>query len=1200
MTIRNAYSDIKSAGSMHRYLLICTGIIFFLTVFTVRIHSQDLPEYDEISIFLNAPCTGGVEIDAVIRDNILYLPITDLFNFLKIRNIPSAGLETIKGFFINPEAEYEISRDENRIKYQDKTYELNKGDLIRTETNLYLLSDYFRKIFGLNCIFNFRNLSVTLTSDLELPYIREMKQDEMRRNLSRLKGEIKADTNIGRTYPLFKLGMADWSAIATEEINGTSETRLNLSLGSMIAGGEMTASLYYNSNSSFTEKQQHYLWRFVNNDFKPLRQVIAGKIATKAVSTIYSPVIGVQLTNTPTTYRRSFGTYRLSDRTDPGWVVELYVNNVLVDYTTSDASGFYAFDIPLVYGNSIVNLKFYSPWGEERTREQNITIPFNFLPHKVFEYSVGAGIVEDTLASRFSRGSFNYGLTKNLTIGGGAEYLSSVSSGEFMPFVNASLRLTNNLLLSGDYMHGVRAKGTLTYRMPSNMQFDINYTWYDPDQTAINLNYREERKASVSIPLKIGKFSSYQRMSVYQIVSQFSKYTTAEWLFSGSVFGINTNLTTYGVFLEEIRPNIYSNLSLAFRLPAGFVLMPQAQYSYTSNEFLSAKIRLEKPLMKYAFLNLSYEQNFKTAMKLAEVGFRYDFSFAQTGVSVRQTDNKTSFVEYARGSLIADRKTRYFGTDNRTNVGRGGITIVPFLDINANRKKDPGEPKAFGLNLRINGGRVEKSEKDTTIRILGLEPYVDYFIELDPNSFENISWQLDKKSISVTVDPNILKTVEVPVMVSGEANGTVSLDKNGQINGQEGIIINFFTKSNKPAGRALSENDGFYSYFGLRTGEYYVMPDTSQLRKLGMESDPVSLSFKISERMDGDIVDNLNFRLTMKPGDTTVSKPELPKQVIKKDTTYMIIHEVTQELITIAEDSWAIQLGAFRKRSNAEAYKRTLQKLLGKDVEIVVEGDYYKVRILDLKTREEVDRNIELLQKNGVTELWVIRLKAKHQQLVLKERTDSIAKITETVVESEIPVFSFEMVLQAGAFRNEINAINLKNKLSGMLSKPVQIIFADGYYKVQITGFENLEEIDKMVRALGFLGQKDLWIPPTTRRDTFVPPVIKPDTTGPGPEEKQIVPAVEEEPAVKEPTYALQVGVFRKKSEALRAQRRIRSKLKLPVEIVEQWEYYHVIVTGFFTREETFKFYPELTGLGYPGISLIENYRSKNSIPPLK
>ena len=130
-------------------------------------------------------------------------------------------------------------------------------------------------------------LSVTVNSKLELPLIREMRQEEMRRNLTRLKGEVKADTTIGRSYPLFKFGMADWSAIATEEINGKAETRLNLTLGSMIAGGEATASINYNSTDPFTEKQQYYLWRYVNNDFKPLRQVMAGKIATHAISSIY-------------------------------------------------------------------------------------------------------------------------------------------------------------------------------------------------------------------------------------------------------------------------------------------------------------------------------------------------------------------------------------------------------------------------------------------------------------------------------------------------------------------------------------------------------------------------------------------------------------------------------------------------------------------------------------------------------------------------------------------------------------------------------------------------------------------------------------------------------------------------------------------------------------------------------------------------
>ena len=50
------------------------------------------------------------------------------------------------------------------------------------------------------------------------------------------------------------------------------------------------------------------------------------------------------------------------------------------------------------------------------------------------------------------------------------------------------------------------------------------------------------------------------------------------------------------------------------------------------------------------------------------------------------------------------------------------------------------------------------------------------------------------------------------------------------------------------------------------------------------------------------------------------------------------------------------------------------------------------------------------------------------------------------------------------------------------------------------------------------------------------------------------------------------------------------SKLNLPVEIVKQFDYYHVIVTGFLSREETFQYYPELAGIGYPGVTLIPNY----------
>jgi hypothetical protein len=1204
MTGRKAYTNTTFLNRMHPFLTIyifITALFFFLIP---PAYAQEPQEYDEISIFVNVPMIGGTDMPAVIKGQELYLPVTDLFDLLKIKNTPTPGLTAVSGFFINPDAKYTISRTDNRITYQGKTYDLKQGDLIRTESNLYLRTSYYGTVFGLDCIFNFRSLSATVNSKLELPLIREMRLEEMRKNLTRLKGEVKADTSIGRTYPLFKFGMADWSAISTQEIGGQTNSRFNLSLGAMLAGGEATANIYYNSNEAFSEKQQYYRWRYVNNDFKPLRQVMAGKIATDAISSIYNPVVGLQLTNTPTTYRRSFGTYNLSDKTEPGWIVELYINNVLVDYVKADASGFFSFEVPLVYGNSTVRLKFYGPWGEERTREQNITIPFNFLPVKTMEYTVSAGVIEDTLASKFTRANFNYGLTKNITLGGGLEYVSRIKSQPAIPFFNASVRVSNNVLLSGEYDYGVRTKGTLTYRLPSNIQLDLNYTWYDKDQKAISFNYREERKAILSLPLLIGKFRSYQRFSVTQIILPASyKYTTGEWLFSGSLFGISTSVTTYGLFPENSNPYVYSNLSLAYRLPGGFVLMPQAQYSYSDNEFISAKIALEKRFFSHAYLNASYEQLFRSRIQMAEMGLRYDFSFAQAGASFRRTDKNTSMTQYARGSIINDRKTRYLATDNRTNVGKGGITVIPFIDINNNGRRDEGEPRAHGLNLRASGGRVINNERDSTIRILGLEPYTNCFIELDPNSFDNISWRLDNLTMSVAVDPEIMKSVEIPVAVKGEASGTITIVGEGTQRGLGRMIVNFLDNGSVVRGKTLSEADGYFNYLGLAPGKYTVMIDTAQLRKLNMTAEPASRSFEVKSGTEGDVINGLNFTVRTKP-DTSIIKHIVKEQpVTNKDTSILVVHEVTRELVTISEDSYAIQLGAFRVKSYAEGYRNSLQKFLKKKMEIVLEDGFYKIRINNLKDRKEVESIINVLHKNGVNILWVISFKAKKQQWVLKERKDTIT----TVTEKRVAQFNPEVSLQLGAFKFESNALALQDQMTDKLKKETRIVHEGQYYKLRISGVPMtdrsvLDEMERIQPELGKLGLKDAWVVPVQPQLEEAPELPEPVKPVSPVEYNRNVPVlsapIEHYPLIRlkstypelmpQSTYSLQIGVYLKLSDARRAQRKIISKLDLPVEIIKVWEYYHVLITGFSTREETYQYYPELAGLGFKSISLVE------------
>lgn len=865
-------------------------LIFFLlyTAFSHKGIAQDESYYDEISVYFSVPRIGGADLPALISEEQVYLSVIDVLDFLKIKNSYTSGFGSVTGFFITEDAKYEIDRVNNIITYSGKEYPLKPGDLVRTETNLYLKINYFGEIFGLECVFSLRSMSVTLNTKVELPVIREMRQEQMRKSLGKITGEIEADTTIRRKYPLFHFGMADWSAVLTQEIGGKKDARLALTLGSVIAGGEANVTLNYNTSGTFSEKNQYYQWRYANNDHKALRQVLLGKIATDAISTLNSPVIGVRVTNTPTTYRQSFGTYTLSDVTEPGWLVDLSVNNVLVDYKKADASGFFTFEVPMVYGNTDIKLQFYGPWGEERSKEQSLNIPYNFLPSGTFEYNVTAGVVEDTLLSRFTRANFDYGVARFMTVGGGVEYLSSLSSGKVMPFVNTSIRLAPGLMISGEYTHGVNVKGVLNWRLKKGIQFEINYTKYDKDQKAINTNYLEERKITFTAPIRFGRGSLFTRLGLNQIVMPYTKYTTAELLLSGSLFGVNTNLTTYATLSSLSGTTVYSTLALSLKLPWTFILTPQTQFNYTLGKFVFFRCGLEKRLFQNGYMTLSYEKNFTNNLSNMEIGLRYDFSFAQVGFSARRSSGTMTFVENASGSIIADPRTRLLTATRRSSVGKGGMSLTPFVDLNWNGLYDKGEPKAEGLQAQVSGGRTEYSERDTITRIFDLEPYAEYLVALDGSKFDNISWQMKHKNLSVVVDPNQFKRINIPILVMGEASGMVYMESaRGAQKGQGRILVNFYRNDSTFVSSTMTEADGYFSFLGLGPGEYFATVDTLQMRKLNMTASPANVPFTIYPSLDGDLISDLEFIIREQPSGVISTQDAIPAKdtVSVKDST---------------------------------------------------------------------------------------------------------------------------------------------------------------------------------------------------------------------------------------------------------------------------------------------------------------------------
>ncbi|MCP5063823.1 MAG: OmpA family protein, partial [Ignavibacteriae bacterium] len=909
--------------------------------------SQKNNEFEETSVSLIVDEIGMVEIPALVQNNkTVYLPINYVFNFLKIKNTILPGADTVSGFFIKPENIFLIDNLSKSIFYEDKVVNLKPNDLVRTETNLYLKENYFGDIFELDCDFNFRSLSVELVTKIELPAIREMRLKKMRKNILRLAGKTIADTVIERDFKLFHFGMADWSINNINYLeHNTKSTRMNLALGGIVAGGETKVNLNYAFGEPLSDKHLTYFWRYANNNNEMLRQIRLGNIYTRSISTIFAPVVGVQLTNTPTTFRRSFGYHTISDYTKPGWIVELYMNNVLVDYVKADNSGFYTFEVPLIYGNTELNLRFYGPWGEELSSSQNLSIPYNFLPEQEFEYTTSAGMVKDSENSIFTRAKLNYGVNRYLTVGGGVEYLSSIESESqrIIPFLKTSLSLTSNLLFFGEYAAGVKSNAILSYRMPSNLQFKVNYTVFDKDQKAINTNRLEERKLTVSTPIRLGNFNLYSRFNLSQTIFPNTKYTNANLLFSGSIFGISTNFTANAIFYNSTESQLYSDLVFSFSLPNRFIIRPQMRYEYNRNEVDLLKVTLEKQLFDKLNINALVENNFFYDYFNVQVGVRYEFPFAQTSASVSSSNGNTTLYQSARGSLMYDGNTNYFEGNNRMSVGRSGIVILPYLDINGNNSRDKNEPKVNGLEVRINGGLVKANEQDTTIRIYNLEPYTNHFVELTSDGFEYIAWQIKKPTINVSINPNQFKLIEVPIEILGEVSGIVYLNKGEGNNGQGRMLVNIYKSDSTLVKRLATESDGYFNYLGLEGGSYFARIDSNQLNSLEMKSYPNEFPFEIISLHEGDFIDGLEFTVENE------RKEEKPK-------------DKSEELIAIAEDS----LDEEKKGEKSEQEILYLEKQSFNNVQFKFDSDK-----LTYKSKEILDKVINTLTLESNTKLEI-------------------------------------------------------------------------------------------------------------------------------------------------------------------------------------------------------------------------------------
>lgn len=849
---------------MWRCVAFFISLFFFFCTTHLRSQSEDKfpEEYDEFIVYLSVENLGYYEMDAIYAEDQLYLPCLALCKNLSIYAQGSAQLDTISGYMADKSKSFQLNFTSNQFTFSDKSFNVSAKDYLIAYNDVFISAQVYQQLFGFSLSLDFRSLMVRLQSDVELPIVKILKQQKLRENLKSLKGETKLDTLIKRDFHVFRGAVLDWNLRLSQSNTSDPNAQFRGALGTELLGGELIIRSSLSTESRPELRNQSFRWRYINDNSKWLKQVNVGYIGVPLNSQITTPLMGVGFSNTPAGFRSSYGTMMLQRTTQPGWEVEVFVNNVLVGYTTADANGDVQIEIPLMYGSTEIQIRYYGPWGEEEIEEQSIVIPFVFVPQGKVEYQVFTGVTADSLNHQFAFSRVAYGLNRRTTFFVGHEYFDRNTINRTMPFAAASFVLTDGLLMNYQFVSNAYQTSSMIWRSQKGFFVEGRGKWYQANQDAELNNNLTEYVSSFNYPFSIGKSRWLTRGQFRQLELPTSTNRFVEGTASTFYKRFNGGLSIGGNL--NSRDGLFSALNTSVQLPKQWLLQAGAQYTISTKEMSNVRILVQKRFKRRIVANFS--ANGLQDMRTASFNINVFFDLGWMGVSTEASygDEEWKTNQNFNGSTLVGRAPKRFQSNTRSTMGRGAIDVMVYLDINHNNERDNNEPLVKGMEVKMSRGVEALIENDSVSRFVALEPYTQHLISISPSGMQQISWRLPYSSIGVFADPNSVKQVFIPILPMGEIEGQVSkTDASGRVIAASRIPIIILSEQNTIVARMTTDASGYFNYAELKPGIYRVEVDAQAMERAGFTSTE-SKVITIAPLTNGDYIQGLDFLLLEK------------------------------------------------------------------------------------------------------------------------------------------------------------------------------------------------------------------------------------------------------------------------------------------------------------------------------------------------
>jgi hypothetical protein len=348
---------------------------------------------------------------AVQQDGRFYLPAQQLAELFGFNSEVDLGQRSISGWALDPERTFDLNASEATLAYRDKRVPLPDNavlDATIADDDLYVLLEVLNEIWPMKLEINLSSLVLRVAPDGSLPFQSAFERQQ-RRDI--LLGRKESDDLLppGQYYPFVATPYQAFTKPAldlearlglnsrTDEYNTTFALTGVQDLAYMSADYSVVTGTI---GTDFREPENIRL-RFRREAAYPgalpwgLQDTQFGDVALANRDLIDTTLRGrgATFTTAPANLSNEFDQITVDGVSTPGYEVELYINNELIDFTTVNDTGIYQFnDVRVSFGNNRIRVVLYGPQGQIEERVENYFFNANrVLPGK---WRFAGGVVD--------------------------------------------------------------------------------------------------------------------------------------------------------------------------------------------------------------------------------------------------------------------------------------------------------------------------------------------------------------------------------------------------------------------------------------------------------------------------------------------------------------------------------------------------------------------------------------------------------------------------------------------------------------------------------------------------------------------------------------------------------------------------------------------------------------------------------------